>query len=231
MSTPKTFQGRIVWGLILILVGVLFLFDQMGRLDFGEIVARWWPAVFILIGLSILIGNRFRDAGGGVFFILFGAFFLLMRLRIFDHTAWHYFWPLIIVACGLWLILKPTFAGARKKAFEGGGDDLRISAVLSGIQRRIESPSFRGGKAEAILGGLDLDLTRAALAEGRATLELTAVMGGIDVRVPRDWQVVLDATPILGGIDDQTHPLPEAERKGVLYVKATAILGGIDIKD
>ncbi len=66
MSTQKTFLGRIFWGLILVLVGVLFLFDQMGRLDFGEIVSRWWPAVFILIGLSILIGNRFRDAGGGV---------------------------------------------------------------------------------------------------------------------------------------------------------------------
>jgi len=231
VPTQKTFLGRIFWGLILILVGVLFLFDQMGRLDFGEIVSRWWPAVFIPIGLSILIGNRFRDAGGGVFFILFGAFFLLMRLRIFDHTAWHYFWPVIIIACGLWLILKPAFAGAKKKAFDAGGDDLRVSAVLTGIQRRIESPGFRGGKAEAILGGLDLDLSRAGLAEGRATLDLTAVMGGIDVRVPRDWQIVLDATPILGGVDDRTHPVPEAERKGILYVKATAILGGIDIKD
>lgn len=231
MSNHKTSQGRIFWGFILILVGSLFLLDRMGRLDIGEIVSRWWPAVFILIGLSILIGNRFRDAGGGIFFILFGVFFLLMRLRIFDRSLWHYFWPLAIIACGLWLILKPAVAGAKKSASGVEGDDLRVSAVLSGLQRRVESRSFRGGKADAVLGGLDLDLTRASLAEGRATLELTAVMGGIDVRVPREWGIALDATPILGGIDDLTHPVPEAERKGVLTIKATAILGGIDIKD
>ncbi len=231
MSDSKSPQGRIFWGLILMIVGALFLLDQMGRLDFGEIASRWWPVIFILIGLSILIGNRFRDAGGGLFFILFGAFFLLMRLRILDRSIWHYFWPLVIIACGLWLMLKPALAGPKKAVSETEGDELRVSAILSGIQRRVESRSFRGGKAEAVLGGLDLDLTRASLAEGRATLELTAVMGGIDVRVPRDWRIVLDATPILGGVEDKTHPLPEAELKGVLTVKATAILGGIDIKD
>lgn len=231
MSDAKRPQGRIFWGLVLMLVGAMFLLDQLGRLDFGEIASRWWPAVFIIIGLSILIGNRFRDAGGAIFFILFGAFFLLMRLRIFDHSIWHYFWPLAIIACGLWLMLKPALAGAGRAASETGGDELRVSAVLSGMERRVESRSFRGGKAEAILGGLDLDLTRAGLAEGQASLDLTAVMGGIDLRVPREWAIVLDATPILGGVDDRTHPLPEAERKGVLTIKATAILGGIDIKD
>ena len=231
MSEIKSHQGRIFGGLVLIVVGGLLLLDQMDRLDFGELIHRYWPAIFILIGLAIVIGNNFRQVGSGVFFILFGTFFLLMRLEILDHTVWHYFWPLLIIGLGLWLLLRPARSSARKQAPDLPAGDLRISAVLTGIDRRIEAQDFRGGRAEAILGALDLDLTRAGLAGGQATLELSVVLGGMDVRVPRDWQVVLHATPVLAGIDDRTKPVPEAERKGVLHVKASAVFGGIEIKN
>ena len=111
----KSYQGRIFWGLLLIVLGVLFLLDQMGEFDFGYMIARWWPAIFILIGISILVGNNFRDAGAGLFFIAFGAFFLLMRLRILDRSLWHYFWPVLIIANGLWILLRPALGGGKKK--------------------------------------------------------------------------------------------------------------------
>ena len=231
MPETKSHQGRIFWGLVLIAIGGLLLLDQMDRLDFGHLIGQYWPAIFILIGLAILIGNNFRDIGSGLFFILFGTFFLLMRLRILDRTVWHYFWPILIIGFGLWLLLKPALGSAKKKIPDLPAGDLRISAVLTGIDRRVEAQDFRGGRAEAILGALDLDLTRAGLSGGQATLELTAVLGGMDVRVPREWQVVLHATPILGGIDDRTKPVSEAERKGTLHVKATAVCGGIEIKN
>jgi predicted membrane protein len=231
MPETRRHQGRIFWGLVLVLVGGLLLLDRMDRLDFGELVSRFWPAVFILIGLAILIGNNFRQAGSGIFFILFGTFFLLMRLEILGHTLWHYFWPLLIIVLGLWLLVRPARGPAKKNVANLPSGDLRLSAVLTGLDRRIEAQDFRGGRAEAILGALDLDLTRAGLAGGEATLELSVVMGGMDVRVPREWLVVLQATPVLGGIDDLTKPVPEAERKGVLHVRASAVLGGIDIKN
>src|SRR5512136_3064694 len=104
MSSTKGSQGRIFWGLILIIIGVLFLFDQMGRLDFGYLFSRYWPVIFIIIGLSIIISNNFRNTGPGIFFILFGTFFLLMRLDLFDHRVWRYFWPVFIIAMGLWIL-------------------------------------------------------------------------------------------------------------------------------
>ncbi|MDH4197144.1 MAG: cell wall-active antibiotics response protein, partial [Candidatus Aminicenantes bacterium] len=127
--------------------------------------------------------------------------------------------------------LKPGRGPAKKKVPDLPEGDLRVSAVLTGLERRVEAQDFRGGRAEAILGGLDLDLTGAGLAGGQATLELSAVLGGVDVRVPSDWQVILHATPVLGGIDDRTKSVPEAQRKGTLYVRATAVFGGIEIKN
>jgi predicted membrane protein len=236
MSAHRTHQGRIFWGLMLIILGVLFLLDQLGEIDFGEIVSVYWPVIFIVIGLSILIGSGFRGAGSGLFFILFGAFFLLMRLEILHRSLWHY-WPVFIIAAGLWILLRPALekgaTPAEKKTLDGSviADDLDVSAVFSGLKRRIESPAFKGGKAEVVLGSLDLDLTGAGPAGGEAVLYLSAVLGSIVVRVPRDWQVVIDGSPLLGSIDDKRRPAAPAEKKVTLRVKGSAVLGSIEFKD
>lgn len=227
----KSYQGRIFWGLLLIVLGVLFLLDQLGEFDFGYMVSRWWPAIFILVGVSILIGNNFRDAGAGLFFIAFGAFFLLMRLRILDRSLWHYFWPVLIIAVGLWILLKPALAGSKKKTAELLTDELRVSTVFAGTSRRIASAEFKGGSVDVVLGGADIDLRGSGLAGGSAQLALSAVLGGIDVRVPETWDVVVHGSPVLGGIDDKTRHPQESERTGTLHVKASAVLGGIDLKN
>jgi len=45
-----------VWlGMILIAIGMLFLLDNMGVVDFGELVHTYWPVVFIIWGLQKLM--------------------------------------------------------------------------------------------------------------------------------------------------------------------------------
>ncbi|MCX6573951.1 MAG: DUF5668 domain-containing protein [Candidatus Aminicenantes bacterium] len=229
MSAHRT-QGRIFWGLMLICLGVLFLLDQMGRLDFGDLVGRFWPVIFIVIGVSILLSNNFKNVGSGIFFILFGAFFLLLRLHIFDRAVWHYIWPLAIIATGLWLLLRPAWHPNRSEASEVGGDDLAISQVFSGSARKVESQNFRGGKADVVFGSAEIDLRAAKLAGGQATLVLSVVFGGIEVYVPRDWQVVLEGSPVLGSIDShkKAATVPATQ---TLTVKGSAVFGSIEVKE
>jgi len=232
MGASKGSQSRIFWGLIFIVVGILVLFDQMGRLDIGYIVSRYWPAIFIIVGVSILISNEFKHSGAGLFFILFGAFFLLMDMRIFDHRVWHYFWPILIIGLGIWLLFKPGRAAADKKKIpELTVDELRISQVFSGTSRRVDSPDFKGGSAEVVFGSAQIDLSGAVLAGGQATLALSAVFGGIEVRVRPEWQVVIHGTPILGSIDQKTSQAAGAAKTGTLYVNGSAVFGSILIKD
>lgn len=236
MSAKRTDQGRIFWGLILIILGTLFLFDQLGEIDFGEIISTYWPAIFIILGLSILVGSGFRSTGPGLFFILFGAFFLLMRLEILHRSLWHY-WPVFVIAAGLWILLRPAFERGggpeEKKSLDAAltADELGVSAVFAGLKRRVESPAFKGGKAEVVLGSLDLDLTGAGLAGDEAVLYLSAVLGSIVIRAPRDWQVVLEGSPVLGDIEDKRRPAAPTERKITLRIKGSAVLGSIEVKD
>ena len=231
MSEHKS-QSRIFWGLLLVILGFLFLFDQMGRLDFGDLIGRYWPVVFILIGVSILLSNNFKNVGSGIFFILFGAFFLLMRMRIFEHDLWHYLWPLAIVGVGLWILLRPAFhPGRAAAAAAGAADALDIKQVFSGTSRTIESQEFRGGQVEVVFGSADLDLRHARLAGGQAALDVSAVFGGVDIRVPRDWQIVLEGTPVLGSIEARKEAGPDVPRTATLTVRGSAVFGAIEIKD
>ena len=231
MSQWKNYQGRIFAGLVIIAVGVIFLLANMNKLDFGDFVSMYWPMILILIGISHLLTTGFRNAGFALFMIAIGAFFQLNNWGMLGDRVWTYFWPLLIIAAGLWIIFKPKPRGFGKHAPEIKEDDLGSFVMFSGIKRRFESDKFRGGKATAMLGGLELDLTKTKLRDNQATVELTAILGGIDLFVPREWKVVIDSSSILGAVEDKHRPLPATTIQATLYVKATAILGGIDIKN
>jgi hypothetical protein len=231
MSQQRNFQGRIFSGLVIIAIGVIFLLANMDKLDFGDFISIYWPMILIVIGISHLLSSGFRNAGFGLLLIAIGAFFQLINLGVLEGRVWTYFWPLLIIAAGLWIIFKPRPKGFGDKAPKILDDDLGAFVMFSGIKRRFESDKFRGGKATAILGGLELDLTQAKLKDNQATVELTTILGGIDLFVPREWKVVVDSSAILGGVDDKHRPVPATTVQATLYVKATAMLGGIDIKN
>lgn len=102
-------------------------------------------------------------------------------------------------------------------------------AVLGGIHRGNNSRAFRGGDLTAILGGCEIDLRQAAI-EGEAVLDVFAMWGGIEIRVPETWSVSGRVVPILGGFEDKTRPSQGATAHR-LVVRGFAIMGGIEIKN
>jgi len=231
MPLQRHSSGRIFWGLVLILLGVLFLLDQMGRADFGDLIGRWWPLILVAAGVWQLISSNFQELAGGVFLIALGAIFQLAKLEILGRDAWHYVWPALIIGLGLWVLLGAFRRSSAARLPGSKEDELDAFAIFAGLNRRIESQNFRGGKATAILGGIELDLTSVRLAEAKAGLELTAILGGIDVKVPRHIRVELAGNPILGGVENKHNYTPGSGAEQTLSIKATAILGGIEIKD
>jgi len=224
--------GRIFWGLVLILIGALVLFLRYDFWDFGYLLSTWWPSILILIGISVLIGNRFRRWGAGLILILFGGLFQAWELGYLAGDVWRKIWPAVLIVLGAWIIFRPSRRRQdRFRAAPAPGGDIDVTAVFSGAKRRVEARNFKGGEATAVFGGVDLDLTGAGLEGGQATMEATAIFGGVDIIVPRDWKVVLDGTPILGGVSMKHANPPESEVQSTLHVRGTAIFGGVTVKD
>jgi hypothetical protein len=127
-------------------------------------------------------------------------------------------------------------AGAGAEAGAVAGDAVDHLALFSGVSRSVTSPAFRGGRLVAIFGGLELDLTRAAMTRPEARLDVWALFGGASIRVPAGCEVVVQAVPIFGGVDVRGQRRPPAIASGEpppggrLVVGGLALFGGIDVE-
>ena len=61
-------NGKYFWGIILIIIGGGFLLEQFDIITFGEIFRLYWPSILILIGLIGLF-DRSSSKFGNLFLI------------------------------------------------------------------------------------------------------------------------------------------------------------------
>ena len=53
-------KGNILAALVLIIVGTLFLLNNLGFTDLslGCLISTWWPAILIVVGLGLLLNRK-----------------------------------------------------------------------------------------------------------------------------------------------------------------------------
>src|SRR5215470_5467737 len=216
-------NGRLVFGLAIITLGVLFTLDNLGLMDAGAVL-QWWPAVLIAYGLTRLFGfGCRRNSFAGVLLSLLGVALLLNNLDLL-HVAFHDLWPFGLIAVGLAMVARTLSRGAVGEA--GGVDSsstLRAFAFMSGIGRKVIAENFQGGEITAVLGGHKIDLRGARMVGDQAVVDLFVVMGGVDFNVPADWKVTLEALAVMGGIENQTRQ-PVGEVRGNLVLRGVVLM-------
>jgi len=100
--------SRVVAGVLLLLVGGLFLFQNLGLIHAGRL-GDYWPLLLVWLGLTRLLGPRraHHFASGAVLLVL-GVLFQLDRLGVFWFRI-HDFWPVLLVIAGVALITESYF--------------------------------------------------------------------------------------------------------------------------
>ncbi len=230
-------SGKYFWGLILILLGGGLLLDQLGFLDFGDVISLYWPSVLIILGVLGLF-DRSSSKTGNFIIIALGALLQLNRLGRVNADVFKLFFPVVLIIMGLSIIfgknhkkysshMEPEKSSNANLNTE---DTIELFAILSGNSAINQAFNFKGGKVTAILGGIDLDLRQAQLNDGRGFLDVTALFGGVEIKVPDTWRVEIKGTPILGGIENQTKANPDSNAP-VLKISGSAMFGGIDVKN
>jgi hypothetical protein len=181
---------------------------------------RWIPAI-ILIGVGVV--------------------FLLDNLNILPVDQIFKFWPLLLIALGLFLLVDRTawhigmgrYGGEDSGDAYRGGHRIRESAVFGGGKRRFTSQDFTGGKIEVVFGGYEVDLREAAMQGDVAVLQVDVVFGGTELRIPDTWSAVVQGTGVFGAFADNSRQpdpsrIPNPKR---LIVKGAAVFGGVEVKN
>jgi hypothetical protein len=136
---------------------------------------------------------------------------------------------LVVVLGGLWVLAQAL--ARRRTVGDETADDFAVAAFMGGAQRTCRAESLRHGSVSVVFGGVDLDLRPARLDPAGAELELSATFGGVSLRVPRDWRVIVDDRATLGGVEARVTPPEElADDAPLLRVRATSRLGGVSIR-
>ena len=175
----------------------------------------------------MLLDCRGRGGRGvtGVVFVTVGVVLLLDSLGI-AHIRFDTFWPLIVIAVGLlmiWRAIGLRSPRALRDAIGGtifarrspdSGAEFNHVAIFSGFKRRTTSKNFKGGKVLAIFGGFQIDLRQADIDGDSAAVEAISLMGGGEIKVPYNWDVVMEGIGFMGGYVDETDqtPPPPAHR-------------------
>lgn len=105
---PKRREINLVWPVILIGIGALFLFSNLGIISGGawDWIATLWPVLLILIGLESIL-NR-RGLVGATVMICLGAIFLMANFGLLAIDIWGLvlqFWPVLLIAIGFDIIV------------------------------------------------------------------------------------------------------------------------------
>jgi len=109
-------------GVLLITLGVLFLLDNMGTVDIGDLVLGWWPLILIGIGIPKIFSSE-RSTG-----ITLSVIGLLLLAMIHDILEWDIlfdYWPVLLIMIGV-VMLSEEWCERMKARDENRKDQIEI---------------------------------------------------------------------------------------------------------
>ncbi|MXX00795.1 MAG: hypothetical protein F4Z79_04110 [Acidimicrobiia bacterium] len=222
---------RVLVGLALVAVGGAFLVENLTEWEVPW--ASWWPLIIIAVGLGNL---KQKSWLAGLFVTALGVFFLLSTLDIWDYSigdVWR-FWPVVLILVGARILF-----GRRKKRSRHDPHSVRddsvpgevnVTSVFRSDSRKVTDRSISGGQVVAVFGSVDINLAEAGLAGGEATLDVTVVFGGAEIRVPENWSVDIQTTNLLGGVEDKRPTPPSGSSEMRLTLTGVCLFGGIEVE-
>lgn len=220
-------------GLCFVALGILLLLQGGGLIEMRELI-RLWPVALILVGGAM----AWQASQGGPAphrSSVGGLIWLLILGMVFAHT----------------------FDRRAKAEATSGEGQVNMFAVMGGDRKPGVDGAFTGGQITTVMGGANLDLRRSTIAPGEpAVVDLFTVMGGVEIRVPREWRVDVQTMTIMGAVKDERgrrEPTPREADAGSenrpptdaagapgavapvtdaphLVLKGTVVMGGVTIK-
>jgi len=229
-SNYGRYNASLVSGVGAIVIGGLFLLNQAGIIHVGNLW-RFWPLILIALGLKGILecesGNSCRRGtviSSGIM-LIWGC---LLQAASLGYLAWQHMWPWFLIGLGVLLIWESR----RPRPVGGPTGPFHPESVFASVEKTITDQDFKGGKASAVFGSVELDFLQANMVGDAAVLELDAVFGSIEVRVPLNWNVTIEAGAVFGSCENRTRaPLPSSGPVKNLIIRGGTVFGSVEIKN
>ena len=221
--------SNILWGLVFIVVGVIFGLNALNITDINIFFDGWWT-LFIIVPCFIGLFKD-EDKSSNLIGLVIGICLLLGCIDIIEFTLiWKLMVPAILVMIGLSFIFKDTLNSKIKKEIKklNKTETKEYCSCFSGQTIDFNNEEFKGCTISAIFGGVKCDLKNAII-KNDVVINATSIFGGITIYVPEGVSVKISATSIFGGVSDERKNKTK-NNEYTIYINTTSMFGGIEIK-
>lgn len=219
---------NILWGIVLVALGIIFGLNALEITDINIFFDGWWT-LFIIVPCFI---GLFKDRNKGVNLagLVIGGLLLLACQDFIDYEMiLKLIVPIALVIIGISFIFKDAIGNkVNKKIKSFKKSDKEYCATFSEQNVDFTGDIFEGCTLSGIFGSVNCNLKNTIINEDCA-IHASAIFGGVTIHVPDNVNVKVSATPIFGGVADK-RPSKVIDAPVTLYINATCMFGGIDIK-
>ena len=216
-----------VLGVIIFAAGVLLFLDAQGIFNLSRVFV-FWPLAVVGLGMACLIQSAGAHRFLGVLLVVVGVVLQLGQFNLV-RLDFEQLWPLALIGVGGALLWQAIEAQASPKRGRAGSSFNR--AAIFGGGDWVGGEQFEGGEALAIFGGYKIDLREAGMAGAAATIQASAMYGGVEIRVPETWNVCVRGLGMFGGYNDHTQHPRDSAKAPQLTVTGFALFGGVEVKN
>lgn len=222
--------GRVICGIVLIAVGVIFALNVLGITDINIFFDGWWTLFIIIPSLVGLFKDH--DKSSSLFWLVIGVLLLLWRQEVLDiGLAFKLLIPAAIIIIGLKLIFgnkyHAEFKRIKRETQADGKKQAEICAVFSSRNVDMNGEIFGGAELSAVFGSVKLDISKTVV-EKDCVIEASGVFGGVEIKMPLNVNVKVGGNTLFGGI---TNKIERTEIVGAptVYINASSVFGGVTV--
>jgi predicted membrane protein len=141
----------------------------------------------------------------GIILIVIGAIFILDRFYIFHHYFIFDFWPVLLIAVGIYLIVRKrkrnrTIEEQQQVHIQSGTTIKKYSKTFGDLNLVMKDSEVDGLKCNTVFGDCSINLADARLKPGVNTIDVSGVFGDVTIIVPSTMEAKAYASCTFGDI-------------------------------
>ena len=224
--------SNILWGIVLIVIGLIIGGNVLGITDIDLFFDGWWT-LFIIVPCFIGLFKE-KEKKGNIIGLTIGTILLLSCQGVLEfEMIFKLLIPAILVAIGISMISKETIEKnvsiEIKNLNEKRTEKNEYCATFSGQDIKFDGQEFNGADLTAVFGGIECDLRKAVIHKD-VVINTSSIFGGIDIFVPDNVKIKVKSTSIFGGVSNKKKHVEMPVELPIVYINALCLFGGVDIK-
>lgn len=229
--------SNIFWGVFFILAAIAIILNQFGLLAGISLINL--IITILLIPIIITSIKHINFSGILIPLAIIGIIYS-KNLGIEALTPWPLLGSAIFLSIGLSLLIKPkpyNFENKNHKMksfddeeFVEGSEKGEVSLYtrFSESIKYINSKNLKKVNIDCSFGGMKVYFDNSKIEDNEAIVYIDASFAGVELYVPKDWNIINNVSCIFGGIDEKNKKENLGEKNLILRGKVS--FAGVEIR-